>query len=72
MGGDGTMSRWYNGSPRLVSADLIHPTPQGAGIIAQVFVKNLIEGYDIYKARQPGTPQPAPAQTAQQPQVVQP
>jgi lysophospholipase L1-like esterase len=72
MGGDGTMSRWYNGNPRLVSADLIHPTPQGAGIIAQVFVKNLIEGYDIYKARQSGTPQAAPAQTAQQPQVVQP
>ncbi|HEY0263910.1 MAG TPA: GDSL-type esterase/lipase family protein [Granulicella sp.] len=49
MGGDGTMSRWYTGKPRLVSADLIHPTPQGAAMVAQIFVKNLMQGYDIYK-----------------------
>ncbi len=50
MGGDGTMSRWYTGRPRMVAADLIHPTPQGAGIIAQVFVKDLLEGYDKYQS----------------------
>ncbi len=49
MGGDGTMSRWYTGHPRMVAADLIHPTPQGAGIIAQMFVKELLEGYDKYR-----------------------
>ncbi|MEO6804367.1 MAG: GDSL-type esterase/lipase family protein, partial [Granulicella sp.] len=51
MGGDGTMSRWYAGKPRLVAGDLIHPTPQGAFIIAQIFVKNLNAGYDSYTAR---------------------
>ena len=29
MGGDGTMSRWTSARPRLVTADLIHPTPPG-------------------------------------------
>ncbi len=48
MGGEGTMSRWYTDRPRMVAADLIHPTPQGAGIIAQVFVKDLLQGYDSY------------------------
>ncbi len=45
MGGDGTMSDWYNGKPRLVAADLIHPTPQGALIVAQEMVDNLNLGY---------------------------
>ena len=49
MGGDGTMSRWYTERPRMVAADLIHPTPQGAGIIAKVFVNDLLEGYDKYR-----------------------
>jgi lysophospholipase L1-like esterase len=51
MGGDGTMSRWYSGSPRLVAGDLIHPTPQGAAIIAQIFVKSLMQAYDGYRGR---------------------
>ena len=59
MGGDRTMSRWYTGRPRMVAADLIHPTPQGAGIIAQVFVKDLLQGYGSYRATHT-----APAQTA--------
>jgi len=61
MGGDGTMSRWYTGKPRLVAADLIHPTPQGASIIAQIFVKDLTLGYDRYKAQQVS---PEPKQAA--------
>jgi lysophospholipase L1-like esterase len=64
MGGDGTMARWYNGNPRLVAGDLIHPTPQGAGMVAKDFVKDLLEGYNIYKSRQPGAT-PAPATAAQ-------
>jgi len=48
MGGDGTMSRWYTGHPRLVAGDLIHPTPQGAAIVANLFVKDLSLAYDRY------------------------
>lgn len=48
MGGEETMSRWYNDTPRLVSADLIHPTPQGATIVAQLFFKDLMRGYERY------------------------
>ena len=49
MGGDGTMARWYAAKPRLISADLIHPTPQGAVIVAQQLVTNLGLGYDRWK-----------------------
>jgi hypothetical protein len=52
MGGAGTMARWYDSQPRLVSADFIHPTPAGARIIAQAFVKELIAGLNRYKLRQ--------------------
>jgi lysophospholipase L1-like esterase len=70
MGGDGTMARWYNGNPRLVAGDLIHPTPQGAGIVAKAFVKDLLEGYDIYKARQTGQPLPVHTTAATAPAAV--
>jgi lysophospholipase L1-like esterase len=49
MGGDGTMSRWYGASPRLVTADLLHPTPQGATIVASLFVEQLGLGYNRWK-----------------------
>ena len=52
MGGDGTMARWYEGQPRLVSADLIHPTPQGGKMIAVVFARELTAGLNRYKLRQ--------------------
>ena len=60
MGGDGTMSRWYTAHPRLVAGDLIHPTPQGASLVAQLFVKDLLLGYDRYIRRQPNANLPAP------------
>jgi lysophospholipase L1-like esterase len=60
MGGDGTMSRWYGASPRLVTADLLHPTPQGATIVAGLFVQELSMGYDRWKM-QHGISLPAPA-----------
>jgi lysophospholipase L1-like esterase len=63
MGGDGTMSRWYAGHPRLVAGDLIHPTPQGAAIVATLFVKDLSLAYDRYL----GHDIPAPAKPATQP-----
>jgi lysophospholipase L1-like esterase len=49
MGGDGTMARWYTASPRLVTADLLHPTPQGANIVASLFVEQLGLGYNRWK-----------------------
>jgi len=49
MGGDGTMGRWYAASPRLVTADLLHPTPQGATIVASLFVEQLGLGYNRWK-----------------------
>jgi lysophospholipase L1-like esterase len=55
MGGDGTMSRWYTGHPRLVAGDLIHPTPQGASIVANLFVKDLLAGYERYVKAHPAS-----------------
>jgi lysophospholipase L1-like esterase len=49
MGGDGTMARWFTASPRLVTADLLHPTPQGATIVAGLFVDQLSLGYNRWK-----------------------
>jgi lysophospholipase L1-like esterase len=51
MGGVGTMSRWYNAQPRLVSADFIHPYPAGGKIIAGIFVKQVESGLARYQLR---------------------
>jgi len=63
MGGDGTMGRWYTASPRLVTADLLHPTPQGATIVAGIFVEQLGLGYNRWKM-QHGIALPAPLPAA--------
>jgi lysophospholipase L1-like esterase len=52
MGGAGTMVRWYDSQPPLVSADFIHPTPAGARIVATAFVRELTSGLNRYKLRQ--------------------
>jgi len=49
MGGPGTMARWYNGQPRLVSADLIHPVPAGGRRIATIFVREIEAGLARYR-----------------------
>jgi lysophospholipase L1-like esterase len=51
MGGEGTMARWYDGHPRMVAADLIHPTPQGARIVAQMLTGQLLIGYERYQQK---------------------
>ncbi|MBV9745580.1 MAG: hypothetical protein JO099_17605 [Acidobacteriia bacterium] len=51
MGGAGTMARWYNAQPRLVSADLIHPYPAGGKQIAEVFVREIEAGFARFKLR---------------------
>jgi hypothetical protein len=50
MGGAGTMARWYTGKPRLVSADFLHPSPQGAARVGALVHKSLMEGYQHWKA----------------------
>jgi len=65
MGGDGTMARWYATSPRLVTADLLHPTPQGATIVAGLFVEQLGLGYNRWKMQHGiALPSAAPVITA--------
>jgi lysophospholipase L1-like esterase len=51
MGGGGTMGRWFSAKPRLVTADLLHPTPQGAAIVADLFVEQLGLGYNRWKVQ---------------------
>ena len=70
MGGDGTFARWFAARPRLVTADFIHPTPQGALLVAQLLVQNLTLGYDRWKqlhgltgAPSSATPQSSQART---------
>src|SRR6202035_5564616 len=48
MGGNGTMARWYDHHPAMVSADLIHPSPQGARIVAQLLTGQILIGYERY------------------------
>jgi lysophospholipase L1-like esterase len=64
MGSRGTMARWYAASPRLVTADLLHPTPQGASIVAALFVQQLSLRYDRWKMQQGIALPPAPAPAA--------
>jgi lysophospholipase L1-like esterase len=65
MGGDGTMAQWYNGHPRMVAADLIHPSPQGARIVAQLLTGQLLIGFERYlqRSRQPSGGVPTAAAT---------
>jgi len=53
MGGEGTMERWYDGNPRMVAADLIHPSPRGARIVAQALTSQLLIGYERYVQTHP-------------------
>jgi lysophospholipase L1-like esterase len=46
MGGAGTMGRWYHSQPRLVSADFMHPLPQGAAKVGALFEEALVMAYE--------------------------
>jgi hypothetical protein len=52
MGGAGTMARWYQSQPRLVSADLLHPLPQGAAIVGGLWEEALSQGFAEFKRRE--------------------
>ena len=47
------MAKWYEGQPRLVAADLIHPSPQGARIVAKSLTGQLLIGYERYVQHHP-------------------
>jgi lysophospholipase L1-like esterase len=68
MGGSGTMALWYNRHPAMVGADLIHPSPQGARIVAQLLTSQLLIGYERYMENHPASPNrlspPAISQTS--------
>jgi lysophospholipase L1-like esterase len=70
MGASGTMARWYAASPRLVTADLLHPTPQGATIVAGLFVDQLELRYDRWKM-QHGIALPPPPSAVTGPKSAQ-
>ncbi len=61
MGGEGTMGRWYEDQPRLVSADFMHPLPAGARKVGVLLYQALESGYREYQAKQPGLAQQTPA-----------
>jgi lysophospholipase L1-like esterase len=61
MGGNGTMGRWYDRRPAMVGADLIHPSPQGAHIVAQLLIGQLLIGYERYMQTHPGSQPKLPA-----------
>jgi lysophospholipase L1-like esterase len=71
MGGSGTMAQWYNRHPPMVGADLIHPSPQGARIVAQLLTGQLLIGYERYMQNHPGAQQkqstPVLSETSTQP-----
>jgi len=50
MGGEGTMGRWYAMQPRLVSADFMHPLPQGARKVGVLLDDALVAGYEQYES----------------------
>jgi lysophospholipase L1-like esterase len=59
MGGMGTMARWYDDQPRLVTGDFTHPTYTGAQQVGTLLVNALLEGFTEYKRNagsQPCTP----------------
>jgi len=60
MGGMGTMARWYDEHPRLVTGDFTHPTYTGAEQLGTMLVNALLKGFDEYKKDQ-GNPPCAPA-----------
>jgi len=73
MGGNGTMARWYDHHPAMVGADLIHPSPQGARIVAQLLTGQILIGYERYMQTHPVSPKfPAPAISEASSQAAKP
>jgi len=56
MGGTGTMARWYDDAPRLVTGDFTHPTYTGAQQLGTMLVDALSKGFTEYKRNQGSQP----------------
>lgn len=56
MGGMGTMARWYDEKPRLVTGDFTHPTFIGAQQLGTLLVNALLKGFAEYKQNQGSLP----------------
>jgi lysophospholipase L1-like esterase len=52
MGGEGTMARWWDSQPRLVSADFTHPLPGGARQVGILLYQALENNYQRFKLKQ--------------------
>ena len=52
----GTMARWYDSQPRLVSADFTRPLPAGARKVGVLLDQALESGYRQFKAREQRRP----------------
>jgi len=51
LGGAG-LGRWYYAEPCLIAADLIHPYGPGGRVIAEVFTKEIVTGFNRFRPRQ--------------------
>ncbi len=51
MGGDGTVARWYEAKPKLMTSDFTHPTWQGSEIVGTLLHDALLRAYE--KGREP-------------------
>lgn len=58
VGGAGTMGRWYDAEPRLVTGDFTHTTKTGSDRVARLLVEALEAGY--VGGRPAPSPTPAP------------
>jgi len=52
MGGEGTMARWWDSQPRLVTADFTHPLPAGARKVGVLLYQALENSYRQFKSKQ--------------------
>ena len=60
MGGAGTMARWYDAEPRLVTGDFTHTTFAGSDRVARLLVGALVKSYREWRAGR-SAPAPIPA-----------
>jgi len=51
MGGEGTVAKWREASPRLMGGDFTHPTAQGAEIVGTLIYDAMMRAYEEYKER---------------------
>jgi lysophospholipase L1-like esterase len=64
MGGMGTMARWYEDKPRLVTGDFTHPTYTGAQQVGAMLVNALLKDFAAFKQNPADHPCSTAAPTA--------